>query len=105
MSGSEEAATTTQVSPSPRSITDPSIQTVISSPNKTYHPSPTAWEDQILYFLLPDRFAQGTENTSLDLTGNPSQGVIPPAMLVQIQSHPQKSPNGETPVPRGKAAH
>lgn len=28
---------------------------------KKYHPSPTAWEDQILYFLLPDRFSNGTE--------------------------------------------
>lgn len=28
----------------------------------TVHPSPQDWRDQILYFLLPDRFANGNEN-------------------------------------------
>jgi len=26
-----------------------------------FHPSPPAWEDQVLYFLLPDRFSDGKE--------------------------------------------
>jgi glycosidase len=28
---------------------------------RTYHPSPTAWEDEILYFLMLDRFSNGRE--------------------------------------------
>jgi hypothetical protein len=29
---------------------------------RTYTPSPAAWEDQVLYFLLLDRFSDGKEN-------------------------------------------
>jgi glycosidase len=28
-----------------------------------YHPSPSDWRDEILYFLLPDRFSDGREDT------------------------------------------
>src|SRR6516165_7887282 len=28
---------------------------------RTYSPSPAAWEDQVLYFLLVDRFSDGNE--------------------------------------------
>ena len=28
---------------------------------RAFHPSPAAWEDQVLYFLLLDRFSNGTE--------------------------------------------
>ena len=28
---------------------------------RTFHPSPVAWEDQVLYFLLIDRFSDGRE--------------------------------------------
>jgi glycosidase len=28
-----------------------------------YHPSPTDWRDEVLYFLLPDRFSDGQEGT------------------------------------------
>src|SRR4029450_3920024 len=27
------------------------------------HPSPQDWRDEVLYFLLPDRFSDGQENT------------------------------------------
>ena len=27
------------------------------------HPSPTDWRDEVLYFLLPDRFSDGQEHT------------------------------------------
>ena len=27
----------------------------------TYHPSPAAWEDEVLYFLFLDRFSDGRE--------------------------------------------
>lgn len=30
--------------------------------NQTFHPSPAAWEDQVLYFLMLDRFSDGNEN-------------------------------------------
>ena len=50
------------------SIADPSVLATISQTNsssRSYNPSPPAWEDQLLYFLLPDRFATGTENTDI----------------------------------------
>lgn len=31
-------------------------------PRGRVHPSPTTWRDQVLYFLLPDRFSDGREN-------------------------------------------
>ncbi|KAF2120358.1 glycoside hydrolase superfamily [Lophiotrema nucula] len=42
----------------------------------SYHPSPSAWEDQQLYFLLPDRFSNNSEDGSLDPSGKPVQGSI-----------------------------
>ena len=36
------------------------------------HPSPAAWEDQVFYFLLVDRFSDGQEDGHLDLAGNRS---------------------------------
>src|SRR5438874_4422926 len=38
--------------------------------NKEFTPSPTAWEDQVLYFLLVDRFSDGKEKGYFDLDGN-----------------------------------
>lgn len=43
-------------------------------PSHRFHPSPAAWEDQILYFLLPDRFSDNEENTYTDNEGNPVTG-------------------------------
>lgn len=37
---------------------------------KHFFPSPTAWEDQVLYFLLVDRFSDGKEKGYRDLNGN-----------------------------------
>lgn len=37
--------------------------------NKSYHPSPIAWEDQVIYFLLPDRFSDGNEIGYRDIQG------------------------------------
>ncbi|PYM44542.1 MAG: alpha-amylase [Candidatus Rokuibacteriota bacterium] len=34
-----------------------------------FHPSPSAWEDQVLYFLLPDRFSDDKERDYLDNAG------------------------------------
>ena len=39
---------------------------------KNYYPSPISWEDQVLYFLLVDRFSDGKEfNGFNDIDGNP----------------------------------
>jgi len=41
-------------------------------------PSPSAWEDEVLYFLLVDRFSDGNEDGYLDLAGQPVAGSTPP---------------------------
>ena len=38
--------------------------------NRKFTPSPTAWEDEVLYFLLVDRFSDGNEKAYRDLDGN-----------------------------------
>lgn len=43
--------------------------------DRSYFPSPAAWEDQILYFLLVDRFSDGREHGGFaDVEGNPISG-------------------------------
>ncbi|RNC71362.1 MAG: alpha-amylase [Desulfuromonadales bacterium] len=37
--------------------------------NRAYHPSPAAWEDQVLYFLMLDRFSDGKEQGFRDNRG------------------------------------
>lgn len=45
---------------------------------RSFHPSPVAWEDQVLYFLLPDRFSNADERGYKDLAGNPvTSGTTP----------------------------
>ncbi len=39
--------------------------------NRSYTPSPAAWEDEVLYFLMLDRFSDGNETNYLDVAGNP----------------------------------
>jgi len=39
--------------------------------NKKYHPSPAAWEDQVLYFMMLDRFSDGNERDYLGNDGKP----------------------------------
>jgi glycosidase len=38
--------------------------------NRKFFPSPVAWEDQVLYFLMLDRFSDGKENGCKDNLGN-----------------------------------
>jgi glycosidase len=38
---------------------------------RTYHPSPSAWEDEVLYFLMLDRFSDGRERGYLGNDGTP----------------------------------
>lgn len=42
--------------------------------NRKYHPSPAHWEDEILYFILLDRFSDGNENRFRDNTGQVVNG-------------------------------
>lgn len=37
---------------------------------RSFHPSPVAWEDQVLYFLMLDRFSDGNEDRYLDNDGS-----------------------------------
>ncbi len=44
-----------------------------------YTPSPAAWEDQVLYFLMLDRYSDGREQGYRDNAGNPvAAGETPP---------------------------
>ncbi|KAF2098396.1 alpha-amylase [Rhizodiscina lignyota] len=53
-----------------RSINDNAIQSVIQrAPTRGCYPSPLAWEDQVLYFMLPDRFSDGKETGYKDIRG------------------------------------
>ncbi len=47
-------------------IKDIDFQALTTS--RTYHPSPNAWEDQVLYFMMVDRFSDGRENRYRDNT-------------------------------------
>ena len=46
-----------------------------------YHPSPAAWEDQVLYFLMLDRFSDGRETGYRDgkSPGGPATALFRPA--------------------------
>ncbi|MBC8140456.1 MAG: alpha-amylase, partial [Armatimonadetes bacterium] len=47
------------------SVADVDLQEIVDDRNANggYTPSPTAWEDETLYFLLLDRFSDGNEET------------------------------------------
>jgi len=42
----------------------------LSGNNRKFTPSPDAWEDQVFYFLMLDRFSNGKENGYRDNAGN-----------------------------------
>ena len=44
---------------------------------QTFTPSPIAWEDQVLYFLLVDRFSDKNEDGYLDVNGKAVAGTTP----------------------------
>jgi len=45
-----------------------------------FHPSPAAWEDQVFYFFLLDRFSDGNETGVRDNLGNPAVGGTTPPL-------------------------
>src|SRR5437764_730974 len=51
-------ATTVLGQPRPERIRDVELPRRIST-----HPSPADWRDEVVYFLLPDRFSDGREGT------------------------------------------
>jgi hypothetical protein len=60
------------------SVSDPQLRETISpsSGSLRLSPSPSSWEDQLLYFLLPDRFSNGEEDGVLDNAGTPVSGNV-----------------------------
>lgn len=73
----------------PSSAEDPAVRDLLfqsSSGSGHYFPSPRAWEDQQLYFLLPDRFSNGSEDGSLDLDCQPVRGSIKPFISSDIEN-------------------
>ncbi len=53
---------------------------------KQFHPSPSAWEDQVLYFLLLDRFSDGNEKGFKGNDGTPVKGGNTPAYNPSIDN-------------------
>ncbi|KAE9987764.1 hypothetical protein EG328_001578 [Venturia inaequalis] len=65
-----------------KSLKDDAVETVLRHEGKKFTPSPVAWEDQILYFLLPDRFSNEQEDGYVDNSGNKvSKGKTSPYQL------------------------
>jgi len=52
---------------------------------RPFHPSPAAWEDQVFYFFLLDRFSDGNEAGYRDNTGKLALGGTTP--LLQAADH------------------
>lgn len=52
-------------------ISDLDLKQLISDHNAPYFPSPPRWEDEVLYFMLVDRFSDGQEKSFLDVDGRP----------------------------------
>jgi len=63
-----------------KSIHDPEVQTTVelTADDREFYPSPMAWEDEVLYFLLPDRFSNNTERDYRDINDQPvTKGTTP----------------------------
>src|SRR5689334_13212192 len=60
----------------PRSVSDIDFRALT---DRVFHPSPAAWEDEVLYFLLVDRFSDGQERDYRDPAGDVvPAGATPP---------------------------
>lgn len=58
----------------PRSVADIDFRALT---DRVFHPSPAAWEDEVLYFLLVDRFSDGREQGYRDNDGSVVPGSTP----------------------------
>ena len=70
-----------------------------------FTPSPAAWEDQVLYFLMLDRFSDGNENGGYaDVSGRPvddrQHAALPPAETTAASI----TTRGSAPAAAGRAA-
>lgn len=54
------------------------IDLALLASSRQYFPSPIAWEDQVFYFLMLDRFSDGNENGYRDNAGNLVQSGTTP---------------------------
>jgi glycosidase len=52
-------------------ISDLDLKQIMAEHGAPYFPSPAHWEDEVLYFMLVDRFSDGGERGYLDANGNP----------------------------------
>lgn len=60
-----------------RSLRDIDLPTLVAA--RTFFPSPLHWEDEVIYFLMADRFSDNQENLYRDNAGNiAANGVTPP---------------------------
>ncbi|MDO9009904.1 MAG: alpha-amylase family glycosyl hydrolase, partial [Thiobacillus sp.] len=57
----------------------------VSLTQRPFHPSPAAWEDQVFYFFLLDRFSDGNESGCRDNAGRLAVGGTTP--LLQAADH------------------
>lgn len=53
---------------------------------RSFHPSPVAWEDEVLYFLLLDRFSDGREDRYFDNAGNLVHGGATPLFDLAVDA-------------------
>lgn len=66
------------------SIYSDQIQDVIANSfGVAYYPSPLAWEDQVLYFLMLDRFSDGNEDINRSINGDLITGGTTPMFSPQ----------------------
>ena len=79
-----------------KSIYDKPVQDVLKDKFRKYHASPEAWEDQLLYFLLPDRFSDNSEKDYLDNSGNPVTTGTTPAFKLGDNGDAIKTPASTT---------
>src|SRR5688572_20499305 len=57
-----------------------------------FHPSPSSWADQVLYFLLVDRFSDGREDGYRDATGTIVRGSTPLLQPADVGSAVRSEP-------------
>jgi glycosidase len=62
-----------------KALAEADLKAVIKARKEPYHPSPDAWEDQVLYFIMLDRFSDGREKGYKDNHGKVvASGTYPP---------------------------
>jgi hypothetical protein len=54
-----------------------SVRSVTLPRRTSYYASPSDWRDEVIYFLLPDRFSDGQENTRPLLNPNKRDAFRP----------------------------